>query len=62
MIAHLGHHDRCRGVVLKKKYRYIENNIVMATVEWSLDNNEKKGFRPFRKPTSALIISSVLWV
>ena len=47
MIAHLGHHDRCRGVVLKKEYRYIENNIVMATVEWSLDNNEKKGFQTF---------------
>ena len=53
MIAHLGHHDRYRGVVLKKEYWYIENNIVIATVEWSLDNNEKKVFRPFRKPTSA---------
>lgn len=44
MIAHLGHHDRCRGVGLKKEYRYIENNIVKATVDWSLDNNLKKRF------------------
>ena len=36
MIAHLGHDDRYRGVVHKNEYWYIENNIVVATVELSL--------------------------
>ena len=33
----------------------------MATVEWSLDNNEKKGFQTFPE-TNFRLISSVLWV
>ena len=61
MIAHLGHHDRYRGVVRKKEYWYIENNIVVATVELSLDDTEIKGFQTFPE-TNFRLISSVLWV
>ena len=61
MIAHLGHHDRYRGVVLKNEYWYIENNIVVATVELSLDDTEIKDFQTFPE-TNFWLISSVLWV